>query len=168
MRSASRRDKNTWGNVMNNVLKALVILALGVFAGIAPTWAADTCTGVDINVTQTSDTSDLGQGLKKMAWTAQSVVMSNDSIYKLVVGECSFTMLMTPDGKSQSSGYCARHDKDGDTQSISTHQAPGADKIEWKSTGGTGKYAGKQDSGWAQPMFAEGSVIVVKWGGDCH
>ena len=75
---------------------------------------------------------------------------------------------MTPDGKTQSQGYCARHDKDGDTQAIATHQAPDAHKIEWKSTGGTGKYAGKQDSGWAQPVYAEGSVIVVKWGGDCH
>jgi hypothetical protein len=58
----------------------------------------------------------------------------------------------------------ARHDKDGDAQAISTRLAPGADKIEWKSVSGTGKYAGKQDSGWAQMIFAEGKVVVVKMG----
>ena len=46
-----------------------------------------------------------------------------------------------PDGKTQSMGHCARRDKDGDTQSISWQQEPGADKGVWKSTGGTGKYA---------------------------
>lgn len=146
---------------------AAIVLPLGMMA-ITPSWAADTCTGLDTLVTQASDVTDLGQGLKKMVWTAQSVVTSSDLIYALVVGECSSTTLTTPDGKSQAQGYCARHDKDGDTQSVAINQPPGADKITWKSTGGIGKYAGKQDAGWAQPIFAEGSVLVVKWGGDCH
>ncbi len=98
---------------------------------MSPSWA-DTCTGYDTLVTQSAETTDLGQGLKQTSWKAQSVIMSNDSVYKLVVGECSSTTLQTQDGKTQSMGYCARHDKDGDTQSISTRQAPGADKIEWK------------------------------------
>jgi len=65
-------------------------------------------------------------------------------------------------------GYCARHDKDGDTQSISFHQAPGADKGEWKSTEGTGKFAGMVGSGWFQNVLMDGKNSVVKWGGDCH
>jgi hypothetical protein len=72
------------------------------------------------------------------------------------------------DGKTQQTGYCARRDKDGDTTSISFYWPPGADKGEWKSTGGTGKFAGKQGSGWAQVVLADGKNLVVKWGGDCH
>jgi hypothetical protein len=67
-------------------------------------------------------------------------------IVNLVGGECAGTILQTEDGKTQQVGYCARHDKDGGTQSISFHQAPGADKGEWKSTGGTGQFAGKAGS----------------------
>jgi hypothetical protein len=145
----------------------IAVLPLGVVC-MSPAWGADTCTGYDTLVTQSSETTDLGHGLKLTSSRAQSVVMSNDSIYKMVAGECSSTNLRTPDGKTQLMGYCARRDKDGDTTSISTIQSPGADKIEWKSTGGTGKYEGKRDSGWAQIVFAEGKTLVVKWGGDCH
>ncbi len=145
---------------------AAIVLPLGL---TAPTQSrADSCTGIDTLVTDVNQTTDIGGGLKKIVWTAQSVVTSNNSVYKLVVGECSSVTLVTPDGKSQVSGYCVRHDKDGDTASISTTQAPGADKIQWKVTSGTGKYAGKQDSGWAQPMMADGKIVVIKWGGDCH
>jgi hypothetical protein len=111
---------------------------------------------------------DLGQGLKQTSFKAQDIIISSDSIYKVVAGECSGTVLQTPDGKTQGMGYCARRDKDGDTQSISWHQAPGADKGKWKSTSGKGKYAGKQDSGWSQIVLADGKITVDKWGGDCH
>src|SRR5207253_1721269 len=96
------------------------------------------------------------------------VVLSNDSIYNMIAGECSNIILQTPDGKTQSTGYCARRDKNGDTQSVAIRLAPGADKVEWKSTGGTGKFADKQDSGWAQVVLADGKISVVKWGGNCH
>ena len=64
-------------------------------------------------------------------------------------------------------GYCARRDKDGDTQSISWHSAPGADKGVWKATGGSGKFAGRQDSGWFQNAVSDGKMSVSKWGGTC-
>ncbi len=144
-------------------LGAIISLAL-MFT--TPAWA-DTCSGLDTLVTQDFETIDLGHGLKKSVWTATSVVTSTDSIYKLLVGECTATMLQTEDGNTQSSGFCARHDKDGDTASIAIHQPPGADKNEWRVTGGTGKYANNKDTGWAQPAYADGSVLVVKWGGDC-
>jgi hypothetical protein len=51
---------------------------------------------------------------------------------------------------------------------ISFHQAPGAEKGEWKSTGGTGKFAGKEGSGWFQNVLMDGKNSVVKWGGDCR
>ena len=45
---------------------------------------------------------------------------------------------------------------------------PGADKGQWNAAGGTGQYAGKQDSGWYQQVYADAKVIVSRWGGDCR
>jgi hypothetical protein len=73
-----------------------------------------------------------------------------------------------PGRKTQPAGYCARHDEAGDTQSIAWSQAPGGDKGAWRSTGGTGKYAGKQASGWFKDVYADAKVVVTKWGGDCR
>ena len=151
---------------LRRVIGSSAILPLGIIC-MSPSWA-DTCTGYGVTVTQSSETSDLGQGLKRTSFKAQDIIISSDSIYKVVAGECSGTVLQTPDGKTQGMGYCARRDKDGDTQSISWHQAPGADKGEWKSASGTGRYAGKQDSGWSQIVLADGKITVDKWGGDCH
>jgi len=114
------------------------------------------------------ETTDFGHGLKQTRLKAKSVLLSGNSLYNLVAGECVGIMLQTPDGKPQLEGYCVRHDKAGDTFSTAWSQAPGADKGEWRATGGTGKYAGKQDSGWWQVLYADANVVVSKWGGDCH
>ena len=151
---------------LSRVIGYAAVLPLGIMC-MSSSWA-DTCTGYDVLVAQSAEPTDLGKGLKQTSFRQESVVLSNDSVYKMVAGECSGNILQTEDGKTQIMGYCARRDKDGDTQSIAFHQAPGADKGEWKSTGGTGKYAGKQDSGWAQTVLADGKIMVVKWGGDCH
>ena len=147
------------------IVGCAAVMLLGIMS--VSSWA-DTCTGYDILVAQSAETIDLGKGLKQTSVKSQSIVMSNDSVYNLATGECSGTLLQTEDGKSQGSGYCARRDKDGDTVSIAWSLAPGADKGEWKSTGGTGKYAGKHDSGWFQNVPLDGKVSVTKWGGDCH
>lgn len=140
--------------------------ALAACATLA--FAADTCTGVDVLVTQTAETTEIAKNHTITIWKAYSVLASSDSIYNNTTGECSGTILSTPDGKTQSMGYCARRDKDGDTQSISWHAGPGADKGMWKSTGGSGKFAGKQDSGWFQNVVADGKMSVSKWGGTCR
>jgi hypothetical protein len=142
------------------------LLSLGTM-GVSASWA-DNCTGYDAGVTQSAETTDLGHGLKQTSVRSTSMLFTNDSMYNLVGGECAATVLQTEDGKTQQMGYCARHDKDGDTQSVSFQQAPGADKGEWKSTGGTGKFAGKGGSGWFQTVLMDGKNSVVKWGGDCH
>jgi hypothetical protein len=141
-------------------------LPLGVFC-TSTAWA-DTCTGFDALVTQSAETTDLGHGLKQTSIKAHSILFSNDSVYNLTAGECAGTTLQTEDGKTQSTGSCARRDKNGDTYGISWRQAPGTDKGEWKLTGGTGKYAGKQASGWFQNVLTDGKMFVTKWGGDCH
>ena len=142
------------------------VLPLGIMS-MSSSWA-DTCTGYDVIINQSAETTDLGQGLKQTSFKGQSVLLSTDSVYNLMAGECAGTSLQTPDGKTQSMGYCARRDKDGNAASISWRQASGADKGEWKITGGTGKFAGKQDAGWFQNVLADGKASVVKWGGDCH
>jgi len=129
---------------------------------------ADNCTGYDTIVTTSSETRDLGNGMKLTTFQAESALLSQDSVYNLVVGQCSGTSLSTPDGKTRASGHCARRDKDGDTESISWENAPGAEKGTWKATGGTGKFAKTgNDSGWSQAIMADGKVLIVKWGGNC-
>jgi hypothetical protein len=132
-----------------------------------PASAADNCTGYDVLVTTSADTRDLGNGMSLTVFRADSVLLSEGTIYNLATGECSGTVLATPDGKARMNGHCARKDKDGDTQSIEVWQAPGADKVMWKSTGGSGKFAGKNDSGWAQTIRSDGKMAVSKWGGSC-
>src|SRR5215831_17319763 len=114
------------------------LLSLGTM-GASASWA-DNCTGYDALVTQSAETTDLGHGLKQTSFRSTAMLFSNDSMYNLVGGECAGTVLQTEDGKTQQMGYCSRHDKDGDTLSNSFRQAPGADKGEWKVTGGTGKF----------------------------
>ena len=128
---------------------------------------ADNCTGYDALVTQTAETLDVGNGHTLTVFRSESLIISDNSIYHLTTGECSGTALATPDGKVRSSGHCARRDKDGDTQSIEWSQGPGAEKGMWKSTGGTGKFAGKTDSGWFQNVRSDGKMAVTKWGGNC-
>jgi hypothetical protein len=116
-------------------LCAAIVLPLGLMS--TASWAADTCTGIDTLTTTASDETDLGQGLVKRTWTADSVVTSNDAKFPVLYGECSATVLMTPDGKSQMAGFCVRHDKDGDVASISINQAPGEDKRHHVATATT-------------------------------
>ena len=130
---------------------------------MSSSWA-DTCAGNEVSMIAPSETTDLGHGLKQTRLKSHVVLLSNDPIYNLTVGECAGAMLQTPDGKTQMAGYCVRHDKAGDTFSTAWSQAPGADKGEWRATGGTGK----QDSGWWQVLYADANVVVSKWGGDCH
>ena len=146
---------------------ATIAVAVGTGLFLCGTALADTCTGYDVLVTTSADTRDLGNGMTLTTFQAESILTSEDSIYHLATGQCSGTALATPDGKVQSRGHCARHDKDGHTQSIEWSQGPGADKGMWKATGGSGKFAGKSDSGWFQSVRTDGKMFVTKWGGNC-
>ena len=129
--------------------------------------AADNCTGYDNTVTLSAETLDLGNGHTLTVFRQVSMLTSENSIYNLATGECSGAALTTPDGKTRASGYCARRDKDGDTASIEFAQAAGAEKGTWRATGGTGKFAGKADSGWWQDVRSDGKMTITKWGGSC-
>ena len=131
--------------------------------------AADNCTGYDVLVTQSAETSDLGKGHAVTVVSQSSLLITEDTpIYNLVSGTCQGSLLTTPDGKTRGSGHCARRDKDGDTVSIEWSQAPGAQRSMWKLTGGTGKFAGKTGTGWGEGVRSDGKIYVVKWGGNCN
>lgn len=141
-----------------------------LIAGTAGQTLAAECSGYDILVSQAADTLDVGNGHTMTVIRAWSILITDDpkSVYNMTTGECQGTILATPDGKAQASGYCARRDKDKDTQSIQWTQAPGAEKGEWRSTGGTGKFAGRTDSGWFQGVNADGKMSISRWGGKCR
>jgi hypothetical protein len=91
---------------------------------VSASWA-DTCTGYDALVTQTAEVTDLGHGLKQTSVRETSILVSNDSMYNGLTGECAGTVLQTEDGKTQASGFCARRDKDGNTASITARRRQG-------------------------------------------
>jgi hypothetical protein len=93
---------------MKSILMAASILTAPALA------AASTCSGYDALFSQTATTTDLGQGMKLIAWRASDIVLSGDSIINALAGECSGATLQTPDGKTQTRGFRARNDKDGD------------------------------------------------------
>src|SRR5262245_2709700 len=143
-----------------------VVTTLGV---LETSLAADNCTGYDVLVTQSAETSDLGKGHSVTVVSQSSLLITEDTpIYNLVSGTCQGSLLTTPDGKTRGSGHCARRDKDGDTVSIEWSQPPGAPKSAWKLTGGTGKFAGKTGTGWGEGVRSDGKIYVVKWGGTCN
>jgi hypothetical protein len=142
-------------------------LAAPALAAASAAWA-DTCSGYDALFAQTVETTDLGHGMKLTTFKYHDIVLSSDSIINSLAGECSGSTLQTPDGKTQTRGFCARHDKDGDTHSVAFSVKPGANKGEWTLTGGTGKFAGKQGTGWFQFVLADGKMSATKWGGNCR
>jgi hypothetical protein len=97
-----------------------------LIAGTAGQTHAAECSGYDILVGQAADTVDVGNGHTMTVIRAWSVLITDDpkSVYNLTTGECQGTILATPDGKAQAAGYCARRDKEKDTQSIQWTQAP--------------------------------------------
>ena len=75
------------------------------------TLAADNCTGYDVLVTQSAETTHLGKGHTLTVVSQSSLLISEDaSIYNLVSGVCHGSLLTTPDGKTRGSGHCARRD----------------------------------------------------------
>jgi len=173
-RGCGHGGETAWQPLIKNLeerMRAAKVVSSGFIVGagflLCSAAFADNCTGYDALVTTNANTLDLGNGMTLTVFQSESILISGDSIYNLATGQCSGTALSTPDGKVRSSGHCARHDKDNDLQSIEWSQAAGAGKGMWKSTGGTGKFADKTDSGWFQGVRSDGKLSVTKWGGNC-
>jgi hypothetical protein len=148
-------------------IKLLVLAAIPAVT-ISSARAADNCTGSEATVDNHTGTVELSKDHSLILVQSASVVFSDDApTYHLTAGECTGSVLTTPDGKTQGTGHCLRRDKDGDSWSLEWSLPPGADKGTWKSTGGTGKFANKRSSGWFQEVRRDGKMAAIKWGGTC-
>jgi hypothetical protein len=142
------------------------LLPCAAFAIVVPAAARD-CSGYATFTSISTEAKDMGKGHALLAIRSLETLITDDpkDIYNLHMGECSGTLLTTPDGKSGGSGFCIRKDKDGDSASIAWELAPGADKGTWRATGGTGKYADLQARGWWMPVASDGGKLGVnRWG----
>ena len=133
-----------------------------------PSVAAENCRGWDVLTTLSSETLDLGKDhTLTVVKQTSALTTENAPIYDQMTGECTGSILSMPGGAVRAVGYCLRHDKDGDSASIEWGVEPGAARGYWKSTAGTGKFAGKADSGWSELVRTDAKIEMVKWGGTC-
>lgn len=155
---------------MKQVKLAVMTSAFALASAFSLNAQAAECSGYDVLVNQTAETIEVADGHSMLVIRSSSIVITNDpnNIYNETTGECSGTILFMPDGSIESSGHCARKDKDGDTYSVRWAQAAGADKGTWSSAGGTGKFAGQNNSGWWQGSVTDGAMSTSVWGGECN
>lgn len=152
-----------------NLVRCTAAATASVGLALGSTAHADNCSGYDVLVNQHSDTLELAKDHSLTTSIDHAVVTTDDakSIWNTTTGRCSGVFLATPDGKVAGMGFCLRKDKDGNTASVSWDLPAGAEKGSWKTAGGTGKFAGKTDSGWWQPVVNEGKFSIARWGGTC-
>ena len=128
---------------------------------------AENCSGRWTNVGQSAETIDLGNGHTLTIFSARGSATSDNSPMT-GVGQCGGYVLTTPDGKSRLSYACARKTKNGDSWSDFGGIEPGADRGTWKQSGGTGVFAGKNNSGWWQAVVEDGKTTTGIWSGNCQ
>ena len=154
---------------IHGLSQCAILLSCGLFL-VGPA-RADNCSGYDVLVNQSSETTDVGKGQTLTVVRNWSMIVNDDTKSRdhLVVGECNGTFLSLPNGQSKGSGFCERRDKDGDTYSLEWAIAPGAEKGTWKGLTGTGKFAREaNNSGWWQSAATDGRVFATRWGGNCN
>jgi hypothetical protein len=131
--------------------------------------AADNCSGHYVNVGQSAEVTDLGNGNSLVVFKNTSVNITDDKTSPLymTVGDCVGTAL-TQGKTTAASGRCSRKDKDGDVYSYEWSLPSGEEKGTWNFVGGTGKYANAKWSGWWQQTMADGKTVGGVWGGSCR
>jgi hypothetical protein len=130
--------------------------------------AADNCSGSEATFDNQTEIVELSKDHSVTLVRSASILFSEDApAYHLTAGECTGSVLTTPDGKAQGTGHCLRRDKDGDSWSLEWALPPGTDKGTWKTTSGTGKFASKRSAGWFQEVRRDGKMAALKWGGTC-
>ena len=144
---------------------------LGILCAGPGTAAAGKCVGRTSTTVVSWDQTEIAKGTKLATWRGTSVTVADDANapYQLVSGECIGSFLTNPDGKTRTSGFCSRRDKDGDVlyeDWISTDGA-GA-KGNWKNVGGTGKFARAANTAQWESSGLQGKMSAVRWVGDCQ
>ena len=142
-------------------------LAIGTACSFCTPALGENCGGRWTNVTQSAETIDLGNGHTLTIFSARGSSTSDNSAY-VGVGQCGGYVLTTPDGKSRLGYACARKTKNGDSWSDFGGIEPGADRGTWKQSGGTGPFAGKNNSGWWQAVVDDGKTTTGVWSGNCQ
>ena len=144
----------------------LVITAGMSFCG---TVYADTCTGRSNNVAISAETLEVPDGHTMTVFVANSIGTSeNFPPLDSTFGKCGGYSVTTPDGKTRVVGVCVRQNKNGDSWADELVLEPGAERGTWTQFEGTGAFAGKNWSGWWQPVRDEGAMFSGTWGGDCN
>jgi len=128
---------------------------------------AKECSGRWTNVGQSAETIDLGKGHTLTIFSARGSSTSDNSALN-AIGQCGGYVLTTPDGKMRLGYACVRKNKDGDSYSDAGGIEPGADRGTWTQTGGTGVFAGKNNSGTWQAVFDDGKTTTGTWTGNCQ
>jgi hypothetical protein len=150
------------------------IVRFGVVAALCSASSisfAGKCAGTNINNTLSWEPTEISKGTTLATFRTTSVTVSDDpgAAYHLVSGECIGSFLMTPDGKTQASGSCARKDKDGDVlnEEWTTVEGTGSKGV-WKNVGGTGKFSNARNSGQWEFSPLQGKMGAVRWVGNCQ
>jgi hypothetical protein len=151
--------------MLARLLQGLTVL-LAVFIWSCPS-LADNCSGRWTNVGQSAETIDLGGGHTLTIFSARGSATSDNSPMT-GTGQCGGYLLTTPDGKSRLGYACARKTKSGDSWSDYGTIEPGADRGTWKQSGGTGVFAGKNNSGTWQAVVDDGKTTTGVWTGNCN
>ena len=127
------------------------------------------CGGTNINNTVTWGPTEIGKGTKLSILRIANVIVSDDpgASFHLASGECVGSFLISPDGKTSVSGFCARKDKDGDVLNEEWASSGGGVGTS-KLVGGTGKFAhAAGTSQWRRtPLHC--TTAAVRWTGDCQ
>jgi hypothetical protein len=136
---------------LKNVMLSAAVAAASVLAASNTSAIAAECSGYGIFVVESAETEDLGGGHQLILVRMSSVAITDDPnhILNQTTGECHASIVKTPDGMRKISSHCGRQDSDGDTYSLEFSLAPGAEKGEWKTYAGTGKFSEFSASGWS-------------------
>jgi len=127
------------------------------------------CGGTNINNTVTWSPTEIVKGTTLSILRFTSVIVSDDpsAPFHLVSGECVGSFLISPDGKTSSSGYCSRKDKDGDVLN-EEWAGSGGGVGTLKLLGGTGKFAKAVGAAQFRHTPLYGTTASVRWTGDCQ
>ncbi|MCC7547923.1 MAG: hypothetical protein IT532_09160 [Burkholderiales bacterium] len=127
---------------------------------------ADTCSGRVNGVTETASTFQVEKGHTMTVFMNFNIGTSEDSVVN-AAGRCGGYAITTPDGKTRVVGVCVRKASNGDSWADEWVLEPGAKRGTWKQIGGTGVFAGKNWSGWWEPISDDGKLFMGRWGGNC-
>lgn len=143
------------------------VFAIPAVLLISSAASADSCTGRVNGVSESASTFKVDNGHTMVVFTNFNIGTSEDSPLNSA-GKCGGYAITTPDGKTKLVGVCVRKAKNGDSWADEWVLEPGAERGTWKQIGGTGVFAGKNWSGWWQPISDDGQLFMGKWGGNCN